>query len=440
MNFKKFVWLALTISLCFLATAVASAQPYTLEGNWVVYETPRFFIYLWKDTPKERLGEGADPLLNKLEEIAGSLERNMGLLELVLFKPYSARKDGKVAVFVYASVEQYQHETGCLTCAAHVTNVPPEYEDRVRHGILNPYAVHISLDYVPTGLGGLSIGLPQQVVPHELTHILDLTLIGGLKPTVLREGLAAYAAFKVDGISDAQQFGLTNQHLKLFMHGYEPDLLQHHLSSCGLRRFTYNFGASFIDFLVRKARMSTFLSFFDRIIFRRSRDFCFAPKEMDRLLREHYGQSLEETEKAYRAMLENTETTDEGLASFEYTMDQLFTRASYLSPLLKDGESIVKATRQVWVDGGFDQEKARFVREYLKNPENYVATRENVERAFKNIERLRAYVSNYYDSRVRAQLEAQLAQLNRLYLEGKDEEFKNLFVALVHQYVTWKWN
>ncbi len=439
MPYRRSVAPILSLVIVLFASIAAHAQPYTVEGRWIVYETPRFFVYLWKDTPKERLGKSADPLLVKLEEIAGSLERNLGLIELVLFKPYSALKEGKVAVFVYDSLEKYQQETGCLTCAAHVTNVPPEYEDRVLKGILNPYAVYISLDYAPTGLGGLSIGLPQQVVPHELTHILDLTLIGGLKPTVLREGLASYAAFKVDGISDAKQFGLTNQHLKLFMQNYESDLLKN-LSACGLRRFTYSFGASFVDFLVRKAPMSTFLGFFDRIVFRRSRGFCFAPEEVDRLLREHYGQSLEEIDKEYRAMLENIETTDEGLASFEYTMDQIFTRASYLSPLLRDGQSIVQAAREVWVDGGFDQEKAHFVREHLKNPENYVATREHVERAFKNIERLRAYVSSYYDSRVRAQLETQLAQLNKLYLEGRDEEFKDLFIALVHQYVTWKWN
>lgn len=438
MNAKRFGLWSLAVGTLLLAAAVTYAQPYTVEGNWVVYETPRFFIYLWKDTPQEGLGEGSTPLL-VLEEIAGSLERNLGLVELVLFKPYSALKEGKVAVFVYASLEKYQQETGCLTCAAHVTNVPPEYEDRVHNGILNPYAVYISLDYVPTGLGGLSIGLPQQVVPHELTHILDLTVIGGLKPTVLREGLASYAAFKVDGISDAKQFGLVNQHLKLFMQSYESDLVKN-LSLCGLRRFTYNFGASFVDFLVWKSGIGTFLSFFDRIVFRRSRDFCFAPEEIDRLLKEHYGQSLEEIAKEYRAMLEGIEATDEGIASFEYTMDQIFTKASYLSPLLKDGEHIVRATREVWVDGSFDQERARFVREYLKNPENHVATRERIEKTFKNIERLRAYVSNYYDSRVRAQLEAHLVQLNRLYLEGRDEEFKDLFISLVHQYVTWKWN
>jgi len=439
MNLKRFAWLALTISLYLFATAIASAQPYTVEGDWIVYETPRFFIFLSKDTPQERLGEGSDPLLTKLEEIAASLERNLGLIELVLFKPYSALKYGKVAVFVYASLEQYQQETGCLTCAAHVTSVPPQYEHRVLDGTLNPYAVYISLDYVPTGLGGLSIGLPQQVVPHELTHILDLTLIGGSKPTVLREGLAAYAAFKVDGISDAKQFGLTNQQLKLFMKNYEADLLKN-LSLCGLRRFTYNFGASFIDFLIWKSGIGTFLSFFEKIMFRPSGGFCFAPEELDRLLHQHYGQSLEEIDKEYRTMLESLEITDEGLASFEYTMDQIFTRASYLSPLLKDGQSIVKAAREVWIDGGFNREKARFVREYLKNPENYEATRERVELAFKNTERLRAYVSNYYDARVRAQLETQLAQLNRLYLEGRDEEFRDLFVSLVQQYVTWKWS
>lgn len=439
MNLRRFVWLALTVSICLFATAVTFAQPYIIEGDWVVYETPRFFVFLWKDTPKERLGEGSDPMLAKLEEIAGSLERNLGKVELVLFKPYSVLKAGKVAVFVYASLAQYQEATGCLTCAAHVTSLPPQYQDRVRNGILNTYAVYISLDYVPTGLGGLSIGLPQQVVPHELTHILDLTLIGGTRPIALREGVASYAAFKVDGISDAKQFGLTNQHLKLFMQSYESNLLQN-LSTCGLRRFTYNFGASFVDFLVWKSGIGTFLNFFGQIAFRPSRGFCFSPEELDRLLRQHYGQSLEEIDREYRAMLASVEITPEGLASFEYTMDQIFTRASYLSPLLKDGGSIVQASREVWVDGGFDQEKARFVREYLSAPENYEATRESVERAFKNIERLRTYVSIYYDFGVRAQLESQLTQLNRLYLEGKDEEFKSLFVSLVNRYVSWKWN
>jgi hypothetical protein len=179
------------VALLAIWGTVALAQP-VAEGDWIRYETERFFIYLWKDVPPEKLPlSSPDPLQAKLDEIALSLEADLQSIEKALQLPYSVQQYGKIAIFVYASLEEYQQKTRCYLCAAHVTTLPntPEVQALAATGRLNRYAIYAHLDNTPRGLGGLSIGLPQEVIPHELTHIVDLTLIGGAKPTTLREGL-----------------------------------------------------------------------------------------------------------------------------------------------------------------------------------------------------------------------------------------------------------
>ena len=158
--------LSIIVVLLAIWSAGVLAQP-VVEGDWIRYETERFFVYLWKDTPLEKLALGSpDPLQAKLDK--------------------------------------YQQKTRCYLCAAHVSALPntPEVQALAATGRLNRYAIYAHLDNTPRGLGGLSIGLPQEVIPHELTHIVDLTLIGGAKPTTLREGLAVYASLKADTVPD----------------------------------------------------------------------------------------------------------------------------------------------------------------------------------------------------------------------------------------------
>ncbi|MCI2429627.1 hypothetical protein LM602_01665 [Candidatus Acetothermia bacterium] len=423
---------------------VALANP-IVEGDWVRYETERFFVYLWKETPLERLGLGSpDPLRAKLEEIALSLENDLKGIEAASQLPYDAALHGKIAIFVYASLEEYQRRTGCYLCSGHVTAVPntPEIQALFATGRLNRYAVYVHLDNTPRGLGGLSIGLPQEVVPHELVHVLDLTLIGGSKPGTLREGLAVYATFKADATPDELQFGLTNQHLRLFAETDTPDLLSY-LTGCSSRRFLYSFGGSFIDFFARKAGIGAFLDFYRRLQGERltlpNCSFGFSLEQIDRLFRQTLQQSLDQVRQEYHAYLRTIELTEDGQFSYDFVMDQIFNRAIYLEPLLIEGAELVRLTRAVWAGGRFDKAKASYVREYILNARNYAVSAERVANAVKNFARVRSFVSNYMDDpATRSQVEQRLRELEELAKTERFEEFNDGFVALVFQYVTWR--
>ncbi|MCS6903613.1 MAG: hypothetical protein NZO41_05000 [Candidatus Bipolaricaulota bacterium] len=416
-----------------------------VEGDWVRYETERFFIYLWKETPPERLGLGSpDPLRTKLDEIALSVETDLKGIEGALQLPYDAALYGKIAIFVYASLEEYQQRTGCYLCSGHVTSVPstPEIQALLATGRLNRYAVYVHLDNTPRGLGGLSIGLPQEVVPHELVHVLDLTLIGGSKPSTLREGLAVYATFKADATPDELQFGLTNQHLRLFAETDTPDLLSY-LTGCSSRRFLYSFGGSFIDFVARQSSIGAFLEFYRRLQSERvtlpNCSFGFSLEQIDRLLQQILQKSLEQVRREYRAFLQTMELTEDGRRSYDFVMDQVFNRAIYLEPLLVNGAELVRQTRAVWAGGRFDRERAAYVRAYMSDMKNYTASAERVAGALKNFERVRSFASNYIDDpATRSHVEQRLRELAELARTERFEEFKDGFVTLVFQYVTWR--
>jgi enoyl-CoA hydratase/carnithine racemase len=159
------------VALLAIWGTVALAQP-VAEGDWIRYETERFFIYLWKDVPPEKLPlSSPDPLQAKLDEIALSLEADLQSIEKALQLPYSVQQYGKIAIFVYASLEEYQQKTRCYLCAAHVTTLPntPEVQALAATGRLNRYAIYAHLDNTPRGLGGfetavkLGLGWPKGV-------------------------------------------------------------------------------------------------------------------------------------------------------------------------------------------------------------------------------------------------------------------------------------
>lgn len=436
--------LIVVIAAFLCCSALALANP-IVEEDWVRYETARFFVYLWKETPPERLALGhADPLRAKLDEIALSLESDLQGIEIALQLPYSAVQYGKIAVFVYASLEEYQQRTGCYLCAGHVTAVPstPEVQALLTAGRLNRYAVYAHLDNTPRGLGGLSIALPQEVVPHELVHVVDLTLIGGAKPATLREGLAVYATFKADALPDEEQFGLTNQHLRLFAETDTPDLLSY-LTGCSSRRFLYSFGGSFIDFFARQTNITRFLDFYRLLQPERlASSLCpsgYSLEQLDRLLQMFLGTSLEQARHSYREHLRQAELTEIGRASYDFVMDQIFNRAIYLEPLLLEGVEVARAARAVWAAGRFNLERAAYVRAYILEQSHYAADAARVEGALKNFARVRSFVSSYYDDpATRSLIESRLRELEQLAKEGRYEEFKEGFVALVFRYVTWR--
>jgi hypothetical protein len=316
----------------------------------------------------------------------------------------------------------------------------------VRDKKLNPYAVYAHLDNTPVGPGGLTIGLPQNVLPHELTHVIDLSFIGGAKPSTLREGLAVYVAYKSDGFDDGRQFALTAQHLQQFILEYDPGFIANQLSGCGgLRRFTYNFGVSFINFLVERASIKRFLEFYAALKPQPMRDgppgctFGYPREVLDPLFQRFFGLSYGDAEQAYLMDVLASPLTEEGRDSYAFTMDQIYNRFLQLKPLLKDETLVETLARGVWSEGGFDQEKARALREYLSRPENYLATPEAIQRASgHSVARLRSFVNTYRDATVQAELQVQLAQLSLLLAGGQLEAWRDLFVLLVNRFVTWR--
>jgi hypothetical protein len=441
---RQYLSVATLLVFVFLWSVVALANP-IVEGDWLRYEAERFFVYLWKDIPSERLALGSsDPLQAKLDEIALSLEADLQSIEATLQLPYSAQQHGKIAVFVYASLEDYQQKTRCFLCAAHVTSLPntPEVQALALMGQLNRYAIYAHLDNTPRGLGGLSIGLPQEVIPHELTHVIDLTLIGGAKPITLREGLAVYVSSKADTVPDAEQFSLTDQHLRLFAESDTPDLIQY-LTGCSSRRFIYSFGSSFIHFFVEQADVAQFLEFYRLLQGERlSSSLCsygFSLEQLDRLFQQILKISLDEVRQKYLARLQATEITEDGQRSFDFVMDQVFNRAVYLQPLIIEGKEIERIAREVWSEGHFNAEKAAYVTEYIANERNYATSAERVAGAIKNFERVRSFASAYIDDpATRSEIEMKLRELEQLAQEARYEEFKEGFIELVFQYVTWR--
>ncbi len=428
-----------------LWSAVALANP-IVEGDWVRYETERFFIYLWKDTPPERLALGSpDPLQAKLDEIALSLETDLRNIEQVLQLPYSVQQYGKIAVFVYASLEDYQQKTRCYLCAAHVSALPntPEVQALALTGRLNRYAIYAHLDNTPRGLGGLSIGLPQETIPHELTHILDLTLIGGSKPVTLREGLAVYVSSKSDAVPDDEQFGVTDQHLKLFVEAENPDLISY-LTGCSSRRFIYNFGGSFINFFATRWGIERFLEFYQLLQGERLPlslcSYGFSFEQLDRLFQQILYISLDEVRREYLGHLNATEITEDGQRSFDFVMDQIFNRVIALKHLLIEGNELERITREVWNTGRFNAEKAAYVTKYISDPRNYTVDAERVARTVQDsFQRVRSFASTYIDDpATRSHIELKLRELEQVAQQGRYEEFKDGFVDLIFQYMTWR--
>lgn len=425
--------------------AVALAQP-IVEGDWIRYETERFFVYLWKDVPLERLALGSpDPLQAKLDEIARSLEADLQSIEQVLQLPYSAQQYGKIAVFVYASLEDYQQKTRCYLCAAHVSALPntPEVQALALTGKLNNYAIYAHLDNTPRGLGGLSIGLPQEVIPHELTHILDLTLIGGAKPVTLREGLAVYASSKSDTVPDDEQFTLTDQHLRLFVEAESFDLISY-LTGCSSRRFLYSFGSSFINFFAAQAGIERFIEFYRALQGERlSPSLCsygFSFEQLDRLFQQTLNRSLDEVRREYLNQLNATEISEDGRRSFDFVMDQVFNRVMALRHILIEGTELERITREVWNTGRFNAEKAAYVTDYISDSRNYAADGERVARTVQDsFARVRSFASTYIDDpATRSEIEIKLRELEQLAQEERYTEFTEGFIDLVFRYVTWR--
>lgn len=417
------------LALCLLLGALAFAG--SLQ-EWLPFTTDDLVVHFWRDGADpgrfEEL-EGINPYLALLDSRAARLEEAFRRVEEFLGLDYDPAAQGKVYLFVYPSLERYQEASGCLICAANVGGFIPEIRDEelagmIGSGEVNPIAVYLTL------------GSSEYVALHEFVHVLDGSLIGNGPPTLLSEGLATYAGYRLDKVPDQWELGLVEQFVKLYLAGYGIDLLEDYFLRGGYWKFTYNVGTSFILFLVQRCGWDQFLEFYADLRYPHERE------GLDELFQRHYRATIAELEAEWRQALAEVEVTENGRAAYEFKLDQILIRYIFLRPLLRGpsrAEELFETARTL-IKGRFDEEAGAALRQYLSDPQNLLVTEEGAARALEYGEYLRSYVHSYHrdEPELVAQFEAEFARGLALHDSGRYREFAQLYFELVSTYVTWR--
>ncbi len=422
--------LATCAALFILLSALALAG--ALEAQWSSFPTDNLVVHFSKGDVQPEWSEQIDPssfywmILNRR---ANELEDGFHGVENLLGVDYDQASQGAIHIFIYPELEQYQEDSGCLTCAAHVGGFLPalydELIDRIKTGEVNQIAVYLTEDGT------------QSSVLHEFTHVLDFALIRNAPPTFLLEGLATYVGYRLDEAPDQWQLGLAEQFVKLYLEDYGIDLFEDYFLQGGYWKFTYNVGTSFLRFLAARGGWGKFLEFYAGL--RRPADH----EEVDRLFVKHYGAGLGELEAEWIRSLAAIRTTKNARAGYEFKLDQIPQRYIFLRPLLRDpkGAKRLFDEARTLQEGQFNEQGGAALRQYLDDPENLLPTRGAATRALEYSQYLLGYVRDYHrDERklVGEFINAYTNQLPQLYREGKYEDFAQLYWELVHTYVTWR--
>jgi hypothetical protein len=401
--------------------------------DWLAFEAADLVVHFPRAEGPPQLGsaDGLGLYLRSLRSEAVRLEGLFHSVEAFLQLDYNPKAQGEVYLFIYPSLEEYQEASGCLICSANVGGFLPIFQDEVaeliRSGEVNPIAVYLTFDST------------EYVALHEFTHVLDFSLIPNSPPTFLLEGLASYVGYRLDGVPDEWQLGLSEQFVKLFLEGYGPglSLFQDYFARGGYWKFTYEVGASFISFLVARGGWESFLQFY-----RDLRPPYDQRERLEALFQRHYGAGLSELEAEWKQALAEVEVTANARAAYEFKLDQVLARYIFLRPLLADperAEELFEAARTL-IEGRFDEAAGAALREYLSDRENLLATAATTARALRYSEYLQSYVQDYHRDRpelIQA-FEAEFAKLPRLYNAGQFEDFASLYWELVQTYVTWR--
>jgi hypothetical protein len=397
--------------LCILLSLSTLAQP--LIDGWLKIETDHFIV-LFQLTEEET--DYLNEYLKGFVKTAGMMEKYLLEVESFLGVDYDPKEHGKVYIFMYPSLETYQEAAGCLICAAHVGGVLP-VKEKDDHENINPIAVYVNLDN------------SEFVFLHELAHIVDFSVIKSHPPPLFYEGLASYVGYKLDGISDERQFGLINQHLKLYLQEYGFSLLSYLYKYW---KFSYQIGTSFIEFLVRRGGIKTFMSFYAELT---------RPTEesLNRLFISYWGQSLRELEAAWKEELAKEPITEEAKAAYEFRMDQIVIRYMFLGALAKDKELLRETFESLWIKGRFNRKAADFMRQYLSNPENFLVTREALTKVMGYLNQLISYVRTYHDDHQQEiTLRREISKFIQAYHRGHYQKCLSIYLQLIHEYITWR--
>ena len=421
-----------SLVLLVLLGALALASPGALR-EWIPFSTADLVVHFWKDDVDLGLFEeveGVNVYLSLLGKRAARLEENFQKVERFLELDYDPAAQGRVYIFVYPTLEQYQEASGCLICAANVGGFLPQFrnelQDPISAGEVNPIAVYISLEDLE----------PDYVILHELTHVLDFSLIGNSPPTFLLEGLATYSGYLLDEIPDEWELGLVEQFVKLHLEDHGIDLLRDYFARGGYWKFTYNVGTSFIWFLAERGGWERFLRFYGELRYPYNRE------KLDELLQRHYGTDLATLEGEWKDGLAQVEVTANARAAYEFKLDQILIRYIFLRPLLRDpaGAEELFETARTLVEGQFNEAAGTALREYLSDPDNLLTTEEAVKRALEYGEYLLGYINSYHrdEPGVIAQFGHDYSELHRRYNLERFADCARLYWEMVHTYVTWR--
>lgn len=417
-------------ALFVLLGALALASPGALQ-EWLPCATADLVVHFWKDGFNPNLFEqveGVNLYLALLDGRAARLEEDFQKVEGFLELHYDPAANGKVYIFVYPSLEQYEETSGCLICAAHVGGFLPVFRDELQElissGEVSPIAVYLTLnssDYVAL---------------HEFTHVLDFSLIQNSPPTFLLEGLATYTGYRLDQIPDEWELGLVEQFTRLRLEDHGIDLLRDYFARGGYWQFTYNVGTSFIRFLAERDGWKRFLKFYAGL------RYPYEQERLDELLNKHFSADLAELEAEWKQELTQVQVTENARAAYKFKLDQILIRYIFLRPLLRDparAEELFETARTL-IEGQFNEEVGVALRKYLNDPANLLATKETVEKALKYGIYLDSYVRGYHrdEPELIAEFRARYVQLPGLYRAGRFADSTQLYRQLVQTYVTWR--
>ena len=419
---------SLFLSLLLTVLALAGA----LDEQWLSFSTEDLVIHFWREEVRlDRLErqDGANLYLTALGRRAAQLESAFQRVEAFLGLDYRPKAQGQVYVFIYPSLETYQEASGCLICAANVGGFIAEFYDEVveliQSGEVSPIAVYLTRES------------SEYVILHELTHVLDFSLIANSPPTFLLEGLATYSGYSLDGVPDEWQLGLGEQQVKLFLQEFDIGLFRDYFARNRYWKFTYEVGASFIQFLIARSGWEQFLRFYQNLRYLYDRQ-----QGLDELFRREYGASLAELEGEWRARLAAVEVTVNGRAAYEFKLDQILIRYIFLQPLLAApewAEELFTEARTL-VNGQFNEAAGALLRAYLSDEHNLLGTPQTTGEALVYGEYLREYVQSYHCDRsdLIGRFEAEFPALSSLYHSGDYAAFAHLYWQLVNDYVTWR--
>jgi hypothetical protein len=403
-----------------------------LDEQWLSFSTEDLVVHFWKDELRPaRLDrrDGLNLYLTALGRRAAELEAAFQRVEAFLDLNYDPSAQGQVYLFIYPSLESYQEASGCLICAANVGGFIaafyPEMEELVRSREVNPIAVYLTRES------------SEYVILHELTHVLDFSLLPNYPPTFLLEGLATYSGYSLDGVPDEWQLGLGEQQVKLFLQDFDIELFRDYFVRDTYWKFTYEVGASFIRFLAARGGWERFLRFYSSLGHPYDQR-----EELDQLFRREYGLGLAGLEEEWRARLEEVVLTENARAAYEFKLDQILIRYIFLRPLLAEREwakELFEEARTL-VSGQFNELAGAALRAYLADERNLLASPEAAAEALVYGEYLHDYVRSYHSDRpgLIAQFEAEFAALPGLYSSGRYAEFARLYWELVNIYTTWR--